>query len=253
MAPEPAAAAGERIAKRIARSGLCSRRDAERLILDGRVSIDGKVLTTPAHVVDGPCRIEVDGEPLPEREPPRLVRFHKPEGVLVARRDPDGRSTIYDQLPRHFDHLMPVGRLDLNSEGLLLLTNDGGLKRHMELPKTGWARRYRVRVWGKPQAQALAALAEGVTVDGVRYGAIEARLERQQGDNAWLQVKLREGKNREVRRVLEHLGYPVNRLIRTAYGPFQLGSLPRGHADEVTLKVLKEQVGKVLERSNATS
>ena len=240
------AAAGERIAKRIARSGLCSRRDAERLILDGRVTVDGKALATPAHVVTGTVRIEVDGAPLPDLEPPRLIRFHKPEGVLVARRDPDGRSTIYDQLPRHYDHLMPVGRLDLNSEGLLLLTNDGGLKRHMELPQTGWARRYKVRVHGKPQTQALASLAEGVTVEGIRYGPIEAKLERQQGDNAWLQVRLREGKNREVRRVLEHLGYPVNRLIRTAYGPFQLGALPRGHVEEVPLKVLKEQLGKVL-------
>jgi 23S rRNA pseudouridine2605 synthase len=241
-------AAGERIAKRIARSGLCSRRDAERLIQDGRVRVDGKVLTTPAHLVTEAARIEVDGQPLPDLEPPRLVRFHKPEGVLVARRDPEGRSTIYDQLPRHFDHLMPVGRLDLNSEGLLLLTNDGALKRYMELPQTGLARRYRVRVHGKVRPEALATLAKGVTVDGVRYGAIEATLERQQGDNAWLAVRLREGKNREVRRVMEHLGYPVNRLIRTAYGPFQLGALARGHAEEVPFKVLKEQLGKVLRR-----
>ncbi|MEO1089210.1 MAG: pseudouridine synthase [Pseudomonadota bacterium] len=244
--PEPSAAEGERIAKRIARSGLCSRRDAEKLIALGRVQVDGDVLRTPAHVVGPDARIEVDGELLPAREPPRLVRFHKPTGVLVARRDPEGRSTIYDQLPRHFDHLMPVGRLDLTSEGLLLLTNDGALKRHMELPATGWARRYRVRVWGKPEVDQLRALADGVTVDGVRYGSIEANVERQQGDNAWLIVKLREGKNREVRRVLEHLGYPVNRLIRTAYGPFQLGRLARGHVDEVTLKTIKEQVGKAL-------
>ena len=245
-AKKAADAEGERIAKRIARSGLCSRRDAEKLILDGRVVVDGKVLSTPAHVVTGATRIEVDGAPLPDVEPPRLVRFHKPEGVLVARRDPEGRSTIYDQLPRHFDHLMPVGRLDLTSEGLLLLTNDGGLKRYMELPETGWARRYRVRVWGKVDPTKLASLGEGITVDGIRYGPIEATLERQQGDNAWLQVKLREGKNREVRRVMEHLGYSVNRLIRTAYGPFQLGSLARGHAEEVPFKVLKDQMGKVL-------
>ena len=236
----------ERIAKRIARSGLCSRRDAERLIAAGRVRVDGRLLDTPAVVVGPAAVVEVDGAPLPGVEPPRVVRFHKPVGVLVARRDPEGRSTIYDQLPRQLDHLMPVGRLDLNSEGLLLLTNDGGLKRHMELPSTGWARRYRVRVHGKVDAAALAGLAGGVTVAGIRYGPIEASLERQQGDNAWLQVKLREGKNREVRRVLEQLGYPVNRLIRIAYGPFQLGALPRGGVDEVPLKVLKEQFGKVL-------
>ncbi len=240
--------AGERIAKRIARAGLCSRRDAERLILDGRVAVDGKVLQTPAFLVDAGSVIEVDGAPLPDREPTRLVRFYKPEGVLTARRDPEGRSTIYDQLPRHLDHMMPVGRLDLNSEGLLLLTNDGALKRHLELPRTGWARRYRVRVHGRVDPAALATLADGVVVEGVRYGSIEAALDRQQGGNAWLTVRLREGKNREVRRVLEHLGYQVNRLIRTAYGPFQLGALGRGEVSEVTGKVLKEQVGKVLGR-----
>lgn len=236
----------ERVAKRIARTGLCSRRDAERLILDGRVRVDGRVLQTPALVVAPDALIEVDEAPLPALEPRRLVRFHKPAGVLTARRDPAGRSTIYDQLPRDLDHLMPVGRLDLNSEGLLLLTNDGALKRHLELPRTGWARRYRVRVHGRVDERALKALAAGAVIDGVRYGPIEATLDRQQGDNAWLTIRLREGKNREVRRVLAHLGLAVNRLIRTAYGPFQLGTLGRGETAEVTGKVLREQLGQRL-------
>jgi len=249
VAHEPTPApAGERVAKRIARSGLCSRRDAERLIFEGRVRVDGRVLASPGLVVGAGARIEVDEAPLPDLEPTRLVRFHKPAGVLTARRDPGGRSTIYDQLSRDLDHLMPVGRLDLNSEGLLLLTNDGGLKRHLELPRTGWARRYRVRVWGRVDAAALTGLAEGTTIDGIRYGAIEAALDRQQGDNAWISVRLREGKNREVRRVMEHLGLSVNRLIRTAYGPFQLGTLARGETSEVSGKVLREQLGKKLIR-----
>ncbi len=233
----------ERIAKRIARSGLCSRRDAEKLILEGRVRVDGKILDSPALVVGPDAVVEVDEAPLPDLEPTRLVRFHKPAGVLTARRDPAGRSTIYDQLPRDLDHMMPVGRLDLNSEGLLLLTNDGALKRHLELPRTGWARRYRVRVHGRVDEKRLAGLKDGAVIDGVRYGRIEATLDRQQGDNAWLTIRLREGKNREVRRVMAHLGLTVNRLIRTAYGPFQLGTLGRGETDEVTGKVLREQIG----------
>jgi 23S rRNA pseudouridine2605 synthase len=241
-------AAGERVAKRIARSGLCSRRDAEKLVLAGRVRVDGRVLDTPALVAGPEAVVEVDEAPLPALEPMRLVRFHKPAGVLTARRDPEGRSTIYDQLSRELDHLMPVGRLDLNSEGLLLLTNDGALKRHLELPKTGWARRYRVRVFGRIDERALAALEDGPVIDGVRYGRIEATLDRRQGDNAWLTVRLREGKNREVRRVMTHLGLTVNRLIRTAYGPFQLGTLARGETAEVTGKVLREQLGQRLGR-----
>jgi len=241
-------ATGERIAKRIARSGVCSRRDAEKLILEGRVRVDGRVLDSPALVVGPEAVVEVDEAPLPELEPVRLVRFHKPAGVLTARRDPEGRSTIYDQLPRELDHMMPVGRLDLNSEGLLLLTNDGALKRHLELPKTGWARRYRVRVFGRIDEKALAAIKDGPVIDGVRYGKIEASLDRRQGDNAWLTIRLREGKNREVRRVMAHLGLTVNRLIRTAYGPFQLGTLARGETAEVTGKVLREQLGQRMER-----
>jgi 23S rRNA pseudouridine2605 synthase len=240
--------APERIAKRIARTGLCSRRDAEKLIQEGRVRVDGTTLKSPALVVGPDAVVEVDRAPLPALEPSRLVRFHKPAGVLTARRDPAGRSTIYDQLPRELDHLMPVGRLDLNSEGLLLLTNDGAVKRHLELPATGWARRYRVRVFGRVDEPALAALKDGAVIDGVRYGRIEAALDRRQGDNAWLTVRLREGKNREVRRVLEHLGLSVNRLIRTAYGPFQLGTLARGETEEVTGKVLREQIGGRLAR-----
>lgn len=239
----PAEKEDERVAKRIARSGVCSRRDAERLIADGRVRVDGEVLTTPAFLVTGRSLIEVDGTALPAIEEARLVRFHKPEGVLTARRDPDGRSTIYDLLPSQWQSFMPVGRLDLNSEGLLLLTNDGGLKRHMELPKTGWARRYRVRVHGHINEDKLASLKPGVVVDGIAYGPIEAALDRQQGGNAWLTIRIREGKNREVRKVMEHLGYQVNRLIRTAYGPFQLGSLARSTSDEINGKVLKEQLG----------
>lgn len=240
--PQP----GERIAKRIARAGLCSRRDAEAWIRAGRVSVDGSVLDTPACNVLPGQTVLVDGRPLPDAEPPRLFRFHKPRGLVTTARDPEGRPTIYDRLPPELPRLMPIGRLDLPSEGLLLLTNDGELKRTLELPRTGWLRRYRVRVFGAPDAARLAALARGITIDGVAYGPIEARLERIQGDNAWLVMGLREGKNREIRRVLEHLGHPVSRLIRIAYGPFQLGSLARGAIEEVRPKVLKDQLGSLL-------
>ena len=234
----------ERIAKVIARAGVCSRRDAERLIAEGRVALDGEVLTSPAIAVGPDARITVDGTPLPTAEPPRLWRLHKPPGLLTAARDPQGRRTIYDLLPAGLPRVMPIGRLDLNSEGLLLLTNDGGLKRRLELPATGWRRRYRVRVHGKPEAVQLERLAEGLRVEGVAYGPIEARLERQSGANAWLEVALKEGKNREVRRVMEHLGLVVNRLIRVAYGPFQLGRLASGKLQEVPTKVLREQLGE---------
>lgn len=242
MNPPP----GERIAKRIARAGLCSRRDAEAWIRAGRVSVDGTVLDSPARNVLPGQTVLVDGRPLPEAEPPRLFRFHKPKGLVTTARDPEGRPTIYDRLPDELPRLMPIGRLDLPSEGLLLLTNDGELKRRLELPSTGWLRRYRVRVFGAPDEARLAALARGITIDGIAYGPIEARLERIQGDNAWLVMGLREGKNREIRRVLEHLGHPVSRLIRTAYGPFQLGSLAKGAIEEVRPKVLKDQLGRLL-------
>lgn len=241
-AGEPA----ERIAKRIARSGLCSRRDAERLIEAGRVTLDGEVLSSPAVTVGAASRIAVDGEPLPDVEPPRLFRFHKPAGVLTAARDPGGRPTIYDRLPAELPRLMPIGRLDMNSEGLLLLTNDGGLKRRLELPSTGWLRRYRVRVRGRVEQSTLSALKNGITIDGFSYGPIEATLDRVQGANVWLTVALREGKNREIRRVLEHFGWSVSRLIRLSFGPFQLGGLGPGEIEEVARKVLAEQLGGLL-------
>lgn len=238
---------GERIAKLIARAGLCSRRDAELLVAQRRVAVDGKVLDTPAIRVGPNQRVTVDGKPLPSPEPPRLFRYHKPKGLVTTARDPEGRTTIYDQLPPELPRLMPVGRLDIASEGLLLLTNDGELKRRLELPATGWLRRYRARAFGAVDDRHLRALAQGVTIDGIAYGPIEVRLERMQGDNAWLTVALREGKNREVRRVLEHAGLQVNRLIRTAYGPFQLGHLPKRSVEEVSPKVLREQLGSWLE------
>ncbi|MDW8371901.1 MAG: pseudouridine synthase [Geminicoccaceae bacterium] len=238
-----AAERGERIAKRIARAGLCSRREAEAWIRAGRVAVDGTVIESPALDVTPEQRVTVDGKPLPEPEPTRLFRWHKPRGVVTTSRDPQGRPTYLERLPPGLPRLVPVGRLDLNSEGLLLLTNDGELKRRLELPATGWTRRYRVRAFGTVDEAALARLRDGITVEGVTYGPIEARLDKVQGANVWLTVALKEGKNREVRRVLEHLGLKVNRLIRIAYGPFQLGNLPVGAIEEVPRKVLREQLG----------
>lgn len=212
----------------------------------GRVAVDGRPIDSPAFNVRPDQRVTVDGEALPALQPVRLWRYHKPAGLLTTASDPQGRPTLYDRLPPSLPRVMPIGRLDLNSEGLLLLTNDGGLKRQLELPATGWVRRYRVRVHGQVDAKALQSLTGGVTIDGVTYGAIDARLDEQRGANAWLTVSLREGKNREVRRVCEYLGYPVNRLIRLAYGPFQLGSLARDGVEEVTGKVLREQLGAKL-------
>ena len=231
------------MAKRIARSGFCSRRDAERLIAAGRVAVDGEVLSSPAVTVTGANLVTVDGESLPEAEQARLFRYHKPAGVLTAARDPEGRPTIYDRLPAGPPRLMPIGRLDMGSEGLLLLTNDGELKRRLELPATGWLRRYRVRVHGRIEETKLEALKNGIEIDGFQYGAIQAALDRVQGSNAWLTVALREGKNREIRRVLEHFGWPVNRLIRLSFGPFQLGGLAPDALEEVSAKVLAEQLG----------
>ncbi len=242
----PEAAKGERIAKVMARAGLCSRREAERWIAEGRVKVDGAVIETPATLVGPGSRVEVDGKLLPAAEATRLWRYHKSAGLVTTDRDPQGRRTIFDELPRNLPRVITVGRLDYNSEGLLLLTNDGALARHLELPATGWKRRYRVRVRGAPDEERLAALAGGVTVSGLRYGAIEARLDKLQGANAWLTMALTEGRNREVRRVCEHLGLEVNRLIRTAYGPFQLGNLARGAVDEVAKRVLRDQIGAVL-------
>jgi 23S rRNA pseudouridine2605 synthase len=234
----------ERIAKRLARAGLCSRRDAERWIAEGRVTLDGTVLTSPAVNVTEASDVRVDGTPLPEPDRQRLWRYHKPAGLVTTHRDERGRPTVFDALPKELPRLISIGRLDLNSEGLLLLTNDGALARRLELPATGWVRRYKVRVHGELDPARLAGLERGIKIDGVAYGPIRARPERQQGSNAWLTLSLQEGKNREVRRVLEHLGYPVSRLIRLAYGPFQLGHLPRGAVEEVPRKALDEQLGR---------
>jgi len=235
--------AAERIAKVIARAGLCSRRDAERWIAAGRVSLDGAVLTSPAVTVTANSDIQVDGRPLPQPERARLWRYHKPVGLVTSHRDERGRPTVFTSLPADLPRLISIGRLDLNSEGLLLLTNDGALARRLELPATGWVRRYRARVHGIVDPARLANLARGTTIDRVVYGPIRANLDRQQGSNAWLTLSLQEGKNREVRRVLEHLGYQVTRLIRLAYGPFQLGGLARGAIEEVPAKVMRDQLG----------
>lgn len=241
--PEAAKPEGERIAKRIARAGLCSRREAEAWIAQGRVIVDGKKLSSPALVVGPSANILVDGKPLPAAEPARVFRYYKPRGLLTTAHDPQGRPTIYDKLPKDMPRVMPIGRLDLTSEGLLLLTNDGELKRRLELPATGWLRRYRARVNGQIDPDKLASLAKGIRIDGVDYGPIKASLDRQKGGNAWLTIALAEGKNREIRRVCEHFGWPVSRLIRIAYGPFQLGDLPRGGIEEIPPKFLREQLG----------
>jgi 23S rRNA pseudouridine2605 synthase len=239
----------ERIAKRMARAGLCSRRDAERWIASGRVSVDGKVLESPAVTVDAKSRIMVDGKPLPEIEVPRLWRYHKPRGHITSNRDMRGRTTIFEDLPAGMPRVVTVGRLDVESEGLLLLTNDGELARLLELPSTAWVRRYRVRVHGRPQPEALERLKRGVVIDGVKYGPVEAVLDHQGPSNAWLTVGLREGKNREVRRLMERIELTVNRLIRVSFGPFQLGNLEPSQVEEVKQRSLKDQLG--LKKSEA--
>ena len=238
-----AAAAPERIAKHIARAGICSRREAERRIEDGRVTVNGETVTSPALNVSASDSITIDGKPLPARQPARLWRYHKPRGLIVSARDDKGRQTIFDTLPDTMPRVLTVGRLDLDSEGLLLLTNDGGLARHLELPSTGWSRKYRVRVQGRVDPDALPGLADGITIDGVRYGKVAAQLDRQMASNAWLTIAIREGKNREVRRIMEHLGHQVSRLIRVSYGPFQLGDLPSGGVEPVKPRVLADQLG----------
>lgn len=235
---------GERIAKVMARAGVCSRRDAERLILEGRVSLNGRVVETPATLVTDADRIAVDGEVIGAAETTRLWRYHKPRGLVTTHKDERGRDTVFDHMPDDMPRVVSVGRLDLNSEGLLLLTNDGALSRHLELPATGWSRAYRVRAFGKIDAAGIAALKAGITVDGIRYGSIETVIEREQGSNTWLKMTLHEGKNREIRRVLEYLGLDVNRLIRISYGPFQLGSLEEGEVEEISVKALKTALGK---------
>ena len=218
----------ERIAKFLARAGVCSRRDAERLIADGRVKLNGKVLDTPAVKVTAADKVLVDGRPVGAPEPTRLWRYHKPTGLVTTHNDPAGRATVFQHLPPDLPRVISVGRLDLTSEGLLLLTNDGELARRLELPSNGWVRRYRARAFGRVTQEELDRLKDGITVDGVRYGSIDAKLERGGASNAWITVSITEGKNREVRRVLDALGLKVNRLIRTSYGPFQLGALEIG-------------------------
>jgi 23S rRNA pseudouridine2605 synthase len=235
---------GERIAKVMARAGLCSRREAEAWIAAGRVAVNGKPIASPALDVSPADRITVDGAPLPQRERTRLFLYHKPRGLLVSHTDARGRPTVFAALPGGLPRLVSVGRLDLNTEGLLLLTNDGGLARVLELPATGWLRRYRVRAHGRVTQAALDALRDGIVIEGVHYGAIEAQLDREQGANLWLTFAMREGKNREVKNVLGHLGLAVNRLIRVSYGPFQLGDLPEGAIAEVRTRTLRDQLGE---------
>jgi 23S rRNA pseudouridine2605 synthase len=255
-------AKGERIAKRLARAGLCSRRDAEKLILEGRVAVDGKTLSSPALNVTAANKITVDGKPVAEPEEVRLWRYHKTEGTLTTARDPQGRPTVFEKLPPELPRVVSVGRLDYNTEGLLLLTNDGALARHLELPANAWLRHYRVRVYGSPDAKKLALLAKGVTISGIRYEPIKVEVEKEQRKakedkqklqgnlaaqkapaNVWLSVTIREGKNREVRKAMEHIGLQVTRLIRVSFGPFQLGKLARGAVEEVPRRVLRESLG----------
>jgi 23S rRNA pseudouridine2605 synthase len=237
---------GERVAKVIARAGLASRREAEEWIVAGRVAVNGAVIATPARNVTSADRISVDGERLPQRERTRLFLYHKPRGLVTTHADPQGRPTIFQLLPKHLPRLISVGRLDFNTEGLILLTNDGGLARVLELPATGWLRRYRVRAHGSVTQAKLDELRKGTTVDGIHYGPIEAMIDRVQGSNLWLTLAIREGKNREVRNVLGDLGLTVARLIRVSFGPFQLGELPEGAVEEVRTRVLREQLGERL-------
>ena len=233
---------GERIAKWLARAGVASRRDAEKLVTEGRVKLNNTVVTHPATFITPGDMVTLDGKLVDGPQRTRLWRYHKPAGLVTTHRDPEGRPTVFDKLREILPRVVSVGRLDLNSEGLLLLTNDGELARRLELPSTGWLRRYRVRVNGFVDPARLAALADGVTVDGVRYGAIEAGLDSRKGDNSWLTISLREGRNREIRKVMSHLHLHTTRLIRVAYGPFQLGTLERGGVDDIPARVLRDQL-----------
>ncbi len=233
----------ERLAKFMARSGVCSRRDAEELIKQKRVTVNGEIVDTPAYNVEGTEKILLDGEKLPEIEQTRLWLYHKPAGLLTTHKDTEARATVFEHLPAGLPRVISVGRLDLNSEGLLLLTNNGELSRKLELPENGWSRRYKVRVHGFVNKNKLADLAKGATVDGINYGSVKVELESQNGTNSWLVVTLNEGKNREIRKLMKSIGLEVARLIRLSYGPFQLGSLKKGEVREVPQKVLKEQLG----------
>jgi 23S rRNA pseudouridine2605 synthase len=239
---------GERVAKVLARLGFCSRREAEGWIEAGRVALNGRVLNSPAINVRPGDRLSVDGTPVPLKERTRLWLYHKPKGLVTTHYDPEGRATVFARLPPDMPRVISVGRLDINTEGLLLLTNDGGLARVLELPSTGWLRRYRVRVHGTVTQAQLDSLERGLTLDGISYGPVRATLDRAQGSNAWLTMDLREGKNREIKRVLAHLGLEVARLIRVSFGPFQLGSLAEGAVEEVKTRHLKEQLGTRLAR-----
>lgn len=234
---------GARIAKVLARSGVCSRREAERWVEAGRVTLNGEVLTSPAINVSAKDTVLVDGKPLPKAEPVRAWRYNKPRGLVTTHKDPEGRPTVFAALPKDLPRVVSVGRLDINSEGILLLTNDGQLSRLLELPSTGWVRRYRVRVFGKVTEHDLARLIKGVDIDGIHYEASEATIQHQTNDNSWILVGLKEGKNREVKRMMESIGCKVNRLIRISYGPFQLGNLESGAVEEISTRSLHEQLG----------
>ena len=231
--PQPRETGPQRIAKLLARAGVASRREVERMIAEGRIALNGEKLTTPATLLSDLAGVTVDGKPVRPPSAPRLFRYYKPQATLTAERDPKGRPTIYDRLPKTLPRLIPVGRLDFMTEGLLLLTNDGELKRQLELPSTGVVRHYRARAFGTVTQAALEDLSEGITIEGIRYGSIDANLERRTGRNCWIQMSLTEGKNREVRRVLEHLGLQVSRLIRTGYGPFDLAGMEPGEVREI--------------------
>jgi 23S rRNA pseudouridine2605 synthase len=243
LAEEKETEPGDRIAKVIARAGVCSRRDAEKLIAEGRVMIDGEVIKTPAIRVNENQVVSVDGKPLAEPESTRLWRYHKASGLVTTHKDPEGRPTVFQKLPTSLPRVVSVGRLDVNSEGLLLLTNDGAMARRLELPAAGWNRKYRVRLFGKVSQEELDKLAEGSVIDGVKYGPVIADLERVKGMYSWAHVSLKEGKNREVKRLMEHLGVKVARLIRIQFGPFHLGQLEPGHAEEIPAKIWREQLG----------
>ena len=237
---------GERIAKRLARAGIASRREIERMIAEGRVAVDGKVLTSPALNVTDKNKITVDGEPVGAAEEARVWRYHKTAGTITTNFDPKGRPTIFDKMPPELPRVVTIGRLDYNTEGLLLLTNDGELARHLELPQNAWLRHYRVRVYGEINSGKLKALAKGITIGGVNYEPIKVEVEtaKQEGSNRWLMVSLREGKNREIRKVMEHLGLQVTRLMRVAFGPFQLGKLAKGAVEEIPRRILRESLGR---------
>lgn len=234
---------GNRIAKVLSRAGVASRREAERMIEAGRVSVNGNTIDSPALNVTDNDKISVDGKPIKEAEPARLWLYHKPTGLVTTNNDEKGRKTVFDGLPEDMPRVMTVGRLDLNSEGLLLLTNDGAIKRKLELPSTGWLRKYRVRINGRPTPESFEPLRKGLVVDGQRFQPMTVSLDRQQGANAWLTIGLREGKNREIRKAIEDIGFTVNRLIRVSYGPFQLGTLKVGEVEELRRRVVRDQLG----------